>query len=61
MLAYSIVGLTREMYARLFIPSGQECKFRLMKPRVLFALFLTFETWAFQFNVLVIMTPRYGC
>ena len=60
-LEYSNIGLTSVVLARLFISSGHECKFRLMKPRVLFALFLIFDTCAFQFRVFVMVTPRYGC
>jgi hypothetical protein len=59
-LAYSSLGLTIVLYVISFISRGQFQKFRLINPRVLFALVVIFWTWLDHFNFSSRVRPRYG-
>ena len=58
-VAYSVIGLTKPMYARSFKAGLQDAKFHCNMPSTLFAFFFTSSTCLDQLNVHVICNPRY--
>jgi hypothetical protein len=57
--AYSMVGWTKVVNARLLADWGQVPMFLLKKAKVLFAFLVMASTWVFQERFLEMLRPRY--